>query len=308
MFRFIKYSSLFVMVITPLAGAASLPSTQVVQNNYNPQLQNKFAQLESSFGGRLGIAAINTSNQQTILYRAAERFPLCSTGKVMAVAAVLKKSEQESNLLSKNITYSQEDLAKSGYAPITKQHLAKGMNVGALCQAAIDYSDNLAMNLLISEVGGASKVTDYARSIGDTSYRLDRLEPELNSAIPNDVRDTTTPLAMSDSLQKLVLANTLASAPRHKLQSWLKDNTTGNARIRAAVPNGWVVGDKTGTGDYGTTNDVGVIWPAKCQPLVISVYFTQFESASVPKDAVIAAATRLVINEFAKSDKCLHHK
>ena len=149
------------------------------------------------------------------------------------------------------------------------------MTISELSQAALDYSDNTAMNLLVAEVGDTVKVTNYAKSIGDEKFRLDRMEPELNTAIPGDSRDTTTPLAMTVSLDKLVLGKSLESSSQAYLAKWLKANTTGDKRIRAGLPQGWIVGDKTGTGAYGTTNDIGVIWAAKCDPIVISIYYTQ---------------------------------
>lgn len=274
------------------------------QNDYH-SVQQQLSQLEKSSDGRLGVAAINTANNQRIEYRGEERFPMCSTSKVMAVAAILNKSGTDSKLLETNLRYTAQDLDASGYAPIAAKHLSTGMTVGAMCQAALNYSDNLAMNMLLQKLGGPKSVTAYARSIGDNSYRLDRHEPELNSAIPGDLRDTTTPLAMQNSLQTLVLGNSLDPMQRQQLQNWLKNNTTGSLRISAGVPKKWLVGDKTGTGKYGSTNDVGVIWPTGADPIVLAIYFTQDKPDAKANDAVIAGATRIIVTEFAKNDKKL---
>ncbi len=271
------------------------------QNEFN-SVQQQLSQLEKSSGGRLGVAAINTGNNQRIEYRGEERFPMCSTSKFMVAAAILNKSGTDSKLLETNLRYTAQDVESSGYAPIAAKHLSTGMTVGAMCQAALNYSDNLAMNMLLQKLGGPKSVTAYARSIGDNSYRLDRHEPELNSAIPGDLRDTTTPLAMQNSLQTLVLGNSLAPLQRQQLQNWLKNNTTGSQRISAGVPKNWLVGDKTGTGKYGTSNDVGVIWPTGAQPIVLAIYFTQNKPDAKANDQVIADATRIVVAEFAKTD------
>lgn len=303
-----RHVFLTVLMIVPFANACSTRAVGNVQHTQADSIQEKFAKLESSSGGRIGVSAINMSNQAHFQYRANERFPLCSTGKVMTTAAILKKSEKDPQLLEKHIAYSQKDLDKSGYAPITQKNLTTGMTVAGLSEAAIEYSDNLAMNLLMENLGGPQFVTLFARSIGDNEFRLDRFEPELNSALPGDLRDTSTPAAMQDSLQHLALENELASLQREKLQTWLKNNTTGNARIRAGVPTGWVVGDKTGTGDYGTTNDVGIIWPRECSPIVVAIYFTQNEKNAAPRDDVLAAATRILIDEFSNTDRCIQIK
>lgn len=260
-------------------------------------LQQKLAALETSADGRIGIYAINTENNKRLQYRAEERFPLCSTSKMMAVSAILKKSMANPHLLKQKVTYSKKDLVF--YSPMTEKHLNNGMTVSELCSAAITLSDNTAMNLLMKKLGGPRAVTAFARSIGNHQFRLDRWEPELNTAIPGDLRDTTTPAATAISLQQLVLGNALTLPQRQQLQVWLKNNTTGDARIRAGVPKGWIVGDKTGTcGYYGTTNDIGIIWPAKSSPIIVVIYFTQHTKDATPRNDVIAAVTRIVMSAF----------
>ena len=133
-------------------------------------------------------------------------------------------------------------------------------------------------------------------------YRLDRIEPELNTAIPGDLRDTTTPAAMGYSLQGLVLGDVLHFSQRQQLLSWLKNNKTGDARIRAGVPRGWLVGDKTGTGSYGTTNDIAIIWPPKQAPIIVVIYFTQHEKNAEPRDDIIASVTRLLLGAVKADD------
>ncbi len=261
-------------------------------------IQEKLKKLEASSGGRIGVYAMNMVNNKLIQYRADERFPFCSTSKLMVIAAILKKSESDPTLLQKRIKYSKKYVDKSGYAPITKQHIADGMTIAELCAAAIDYSDNVAMNLVIKNVGGIVAVNKYARSINDNKFNLTRLEPELNTAIPKDIRDTTTPAAMGNSLQLLVLGDALQSLQREKLITWLKNNTTGDARIRAGVPKGWIVADKTGTGDYGTSNDIGVIWSPNGAPIVLVIYTTQSKKSASSRDNVIASATRIVVEDL----------
>lgn len=256
------------------------------------RIQQKLAEIEKNTGGRLGVALINTADNTQILYRGNERFPLCSTSKVMAAAAVLKQSESDSTVLHQRITIKTSDLVN--YNPITEKHVATGMTLAELSAAALQYSDNTAMNKLISHLGGTDKVTTFARSIGDKTFRLDRTEPSLNTAIPGDKRDTTSPLAMANSLRSLTLGRALGEAQRAQLVEWLKGNTTGAQSIRAGLPATWTVGDKTGSGDYGTTNDIAVIWPQNHAPLILVTYFTQPEQAAKARKDVLASAARIV--------------
>ena len=255
-------------------------------------IQQKLTDLEKSSGGRLGVALINTTDNSQILYRGDERFAMCSTGKVMAAAAVLKQSEADNQVLNKRLEIKKSDLVV--WSPVTEKHLQSGMTLAELSAATLQYSDNTAMNKMIGYLGGPDKVTAFARSIGDVTFRLDRTEPALNTAIPGDERDTTTPLAMAESLHKLTLGNALGEQQRAQLVTWLKGNTTGGQSISAGLPAGWVVGDKTGAGDYGTTNDIAVIWPENHAPLVLVTYFTQPQQDAKSRKEVLAAAAKIV--------------
>ena len=253
----------------------------------------QLTKLEQMLAGRLGVFALNTANGKQLSYRADEYFPMCSTFKVLLASAILKRSTHD-GLMQQRIKYQQSDLVT--YSPITKQHLEDGMTVSALCAAAIQYSDNTASNLLLKILGGPGAVTTFARSIGDRQFRLDRWETALNSSIPGDRRDTSTPNAMASSLHRLALGDALEPRLQLQLRVWLQGNTTGAARIRAGVPADWSVGDKTGTGDYGTANDVALLWPPRRAPVVVAIYTTQGEKDAKARNEVIASAARIVVD------------
>jgi beta-lactamase class A len=278
---------------TFLLATAALPLLPAWAADANDPLQ-RLTQLEASFSGRLGVAALNTANGEMLSYRASERFPLCSTFKAMLAGAILQRSSLTPGLLQQRITYRKADLVS--YSPVSEKHVADGMTVAELCAATVQYSDNSAANLLMKLLDGPEGVTTFARSIGDHEFRLERWETELNTAIPGDLRDTTTPNAMAHSLQKLVLGDALPEPQRAQLQDWLRGNTTGATRIRAGVPATWQVGDKTGTGDYGTTNDVGVIWPTGKAPVVLALYLTQTDKHASARNETLAEATRIVVD------------
>ncbi|MDN7489231.1 PEN family class A beta-lactamase, Bcc-type [Burkholderia sp. AU45274] len=254
------------------------------------------AELERSAGGRLGVCAIDIATGRRVEHRQNERFPFCSTFKAMLSAAVLAQSVERPALLQQRVTYTQADLVN--YSPVSGKHVDDGMTVAALCEATIQYSDNSAANLLMKLLGGPSAVTAYARSIGDDTFRLDRWETELNTALPGDLRDTTTPAAMAASMRVLMVGEALPAAQRAQLVAWMRGNKVGDKRIRAGVPAGWTVGDKTGTGDYGTTNDAGVVWSPSGAPIALAVYYTQARADARAKDDVIASVARIVVRAF----------
>lgn len=262
-------------------------------------VSQKLHQLEINHHVEIGLSAIETYNNTQINYNANKRFPMDSTSKLMTVSAVLKKSESDPALLKQKIFFTANDVKKSGYAPITSRYIKSGMTVSDLCAAALEYSDNAAVNQLMKILGGPNKVTQFARSIGDETYLLVRWEPELNSAIPHDKRDTTTPSAMADSVQKLVLGNALGNSQRQQLQDWLKHCKTGNNRIRAGIPRHFIVADKTGIGGYGSIGDIGVVWRPHASPIVLVVYVRQNEKNAHTSDQIIALTTKIVMNAMA---------
>jgi beta-lactamase class A len=134
------------------------------------------------------------------------------------------------------------------------------------------------------------------RSLGDRVTRMDRTEPYITEATPGDPRDTTSPRALGTDYFKLVLGDALPRAKRAFLRDLLERNATppGAERIRAGVPAGWRVADKTGTGSYGTIVDVGIVWPPRTAPLVIAVMARKDRADAAGDSALIADATRYV--------------
>jgi beta-lactamase class A len=251
-----------------------------------------FADLERRAGGRLGVAAWRHGGTRVLDWRGDERFPFCSTAKVLVAGAVLARAGREPGLLGERVRYKKADLVS--WSPLTELHVDDGMTVAALCAAALQTSDNTACNLLLDRIGGPAAVNAFARRIGDTAFRLDRRETELNTAIPGDPRDTTTPRAMARSLEALLLEEALAPDARRRLLDWMLANTTGKERIQAGFPAGWRVADKTGTGAHGTTNDVGIVFPPQGRPVIVAVYYTGARSDSkVVADAAAIVAQAL---------------
>ena len=196
--------------------------------------------------------------------------------------------------LERRIVFSKSDLVPN--SPATSQHTRDtgdaGMSVAELCKAAITLSDNTAANLLLASFGGPAALTAFARSLGDGITRLDRNEPTLNEATPGDPRDTTTPNAMLGNLRELLLGEHLSSSSRAQLLAWLAANETGGERIRAKLPKDWGVGDKTGTGDHGTANDVAILWPPGRGPMLVTVYLTETSGDAARSNAAIANVGR----------------
>jgi beta-lactamase class A len=259
----------------------------------SPSIEQQLAELERRHGGRLGVAILDTGSQQLINYRGDERFALCSTFKALLAAFVLVRVDRDQEDLSRLIVYGKEQLVP--YSPITEKHTGEGgLSVGSICEAAVTLSDNTAANLLLDSIGGPQALTAWLRSMGDEVTRLDRREPELNENRAGDPQDTTTPVAMLHSLRTLMFGNVLSPASRDQLIAWLVSNKTGDQKLRAGLPKGWRVGDKTGSGSNNASNDVAVIWRPKRKPVIVTVYYTHSKASTEQANALIAEVGRLV--------------
>ena len=261
-------------------------------------LANKrLANIEAREGGRLGVFARDTGTGATIGRRASERFPMCSTFKLLAAAATLRRVDEGAERLDRRIAYGPGDLLD--YAPVAKAHVAEGgMTVADLCAAAIDWSDNTAANLILAGIGGPAGFTRFARSLGDNVTRLDRNEPALNESLPGDERDTTSPAAMAEDMRKVLLGDVLSDSSRRQLQTWLINDKVGDKRLRAGLPSSWRIGDKTGSGDHGSANTIAILWPPERAPIVAAVYYTGSSAPMEARNAIHKEIGALIAETF----------
>ena len=279
-----------------IVGAAALAASGMLSPRQAAglpdDLASKLARIEGDSGGRLGVAVLDTGSGARAALHADDRFPMCSTFKLLAAAAILQRVDRGEEQLDRRLNFTKSDLVE--YSPVTEKNVANGMMMSDICEAAMILSDNTAGNLIIASLGGPQGITKFAQSLGDTVTRLDRTETELNEAVPGDPRDTTTPNAMLGNLQKLVLGDALSPASRDRLTKWILGNKIGDARIRALLPADWRVGDKTGSGGRGTTNDVGVIWPPNRAPIILAIYLTETTAEAAKRNATLAAVGKTV--------------
>jgi beta-lactamase class A len=249
--------------------------------------------LEQKSGGRLGVAYLDTATGERAGHRADERFPMCSTHKFLSAAAILSRVDRGQEHLERVVHFTEKDIP--GYSPATQPRVGEpGMSVGELCEAAITLSDNTAANLLLASIGGPAGWTAYVRTLGDHVTRLDRNEPTLNEALPGDPRDTTSPNAMVSDLRKVALGNALTPVLRDLLVTWLVECKTGGQRLRAGVPADWKEGDKTGTGERGTSNDVAIFWPPKRPPILVAAYLTGSTLDDAGREGILASVGKLI--------------
>ncbi|MBB5953697.1 beta-lactamase class A [Saccharothrix tamanrassetensis] len=272
---------------TPTAGPSAGASSTATPTT--PASDAAFTDLEKRFDARLGVYAVDTGSGREVAHRPDERFAYASTIKSLAAGALMLKPHD----LDKRITFTAQDLVAN--SPVTSEHVDTGMTLREACDAAIRYSDNTAANLLFRQLGGPEGLNSALRALGDDTTHADRVETALNEATPGDIRDTSTPRALATSLRALAVGDALPADARAFLTDLLRRNTTGDELIRAGVPAGWDVGDKTGAGGYGTRNDIAVVTPPGRAPIVVAVLSSRSAPDAEYDNALIAEAAKIVV-------------
>jgi beta-lactamase class A/beta-lactamase class A CARB-5 len=280
--------------ITLLVVAQLVLNTQstLAQETTSPVFR-AIVQAENALDARLGAAVYDLEGGKSWEYRANERFPMTSTFKALACAALLARGN---TTLGEKVIIDSDDLVP--YSPITERFVGMQVTGSFLCQATLRTSDNTAANKVLELIGGPQAVTEFVRSLGDRTTQLDRWEPDLNEGTPGDVRDTTTPKAIAATLQSLIVGNTLKDANREKLTSWLVSNEVGEPLLRSAFPDDWVIADRTGAGGYGSRGIIAVAWPPGRKPLVIAIYLTETEASIEDRNFAIAGIGSAIVAEL----------
>ncbi|MFE1102591.1 class A beta-lactamase [Nocardiopsis alba] len=283
------------LALVPLVGCGAAgegASEEVSSADALVDVEAGFEALEAEYDTRLGVYALDTGSGEEVEFREDERFAFASTFKSLLAGVVLSENSLEE--MERVITYDEDVLVS--HSPVTEENVGTGMSLLELCDATVRFSDNAAANLLLEELGGPEGFTESLEELtGDDVTTLDRYETDMSAAVPGDERDTSTPEALAGSLEAFTLGDVLPEDRREVLVDMLVRNTTGDAVIRAGVPEGWVVGDKTGTGGYGTRNDIAVVWPEEGDPIVLAVLSTMEVEDAEPQDSLIAEATEVVV-------------
>jgi beta-lactamase class A len=301
------------LILTPLAGCSaespasapgssgrpvdvSAPSSTI--GSVDEQFDEQFEALERRRHGRLGVFALDTGSGKSVAYRADERFALASTVKVLTAAVLLERLSTRD--LERRVRWAEADLVD--YSPITEMFVDDGMTIRQLIDASLTMSDNTAANLLFDQVGGPQVVQERLVEMGDRVTSVDRMEPDLNDWAPGETRDTSTPRALASTFDSLVRGDLLAAEDRRVLKEELGDSLTGAKLVRAAVPDGFVVGDKSGTAAYGTRNDLAIVRPPGRAPWIVAVMTSHESADAATDDGLVAAATRIVVKALRVQD------
>jgi beta-lactamase class A len=259
---------------------------------------SQLKRIHKRVGGRLGVHILDSQSGKRIAYTDDARFAMASTIKLPLAAALLWQADHGAFPLTHELLVGRDDLVTN--SPVLEPQVTAGMSsmsVRDLCRSAVTFGDNAATNVLLRAIGGPAALTQFVRSTGDELTRFDRTEPDLNSNLPGDERDTTTPRAMAETMLKIFTQDLLSLPSRALLIDWMTGARSGLNRVRAGLPKNWQAGDKTGTGQYGAFNDLVLAWPPGRRPIIAAVYMSESTSTSEVLAAAQAEIGTLIARE-----------
>ncbi|WP_339387747.1 class A beta-lactamase [Vibrio caribbeanicus] len=276
-----------------LCGVLSLISAHTVAKD----LTTTLSELEQKIEGQVGVAVIDTQSSTEWSYHGDDRFPMMSTFKTLACANVLYDVEKNKLNMSQKITVTKAGLIN--WNPITQNFVGGNMSLKSVCGATMLMSDNYAANLALEQVGGPEGVTQFLRSIGDKTTRLDHYEPKLNYVEKNAINDTTTPLAMLRTLQKLLLGNVLNSESKEQLKFWMTNNMVSDGLARSVLPENWAIADRSGGGVNNSRTLTAMIWSKERKPIFIGIFIANSKLSELSElNKVVANISHEIFTKY----------
>jgi beta-lactamase class A len=283
------------MLITRRLLVSSLPllaAPALAADRFAP-LRRAIPGIERAAGGPIGLALIDTATGARFMHRADQRFPLCSTFKLLLAARLLHGAQTGLWAMADRLAITRADMLNN--APFSQTRIGGSASLLEMAEAMVVLSDNPAANLALARVGGPAAMTAWLRSIGDRITRIDRNEPEMNNEVPGDPRDTTTPATMLATCRRLLTAGPLNAANRAQLLAWMAASRTADTMIRAALPPGWQEANKTGAGSWRARNIVSVITPPGRKPIWVAAYLFAGKSELAERNRQFVPLGRAIV-------------
>jgi len=285
-----------------LAGSAALAFALALPARAAERPEKALKRIHERIGGRLGVHVLDSQSGKRLGLDDGSRYAMASTFKLPLAAALLWQVDRKAFTIDRAMPIVKKDVLPN--SPAVEAKLAAGeqaMTLRELCAAIITQSDNAAANVLLRGIGGPPALTAFFRTLGDATTRLDRFEPDLNSNLPGDQRDTTTPRAMVDSMLRIFTLDVLSLPSRALLIDWMFTSRTGLERVRAGLPRSWNPGDKTGGGDNGAFNDLVIAYPPGRRPIFIAVYMSESKLTTPELNAAHAEIGTVIGAAFAST-------
>jgi beta-lactamase class A len=263
-------------------------------------LERRLEELVAGGKGEVGFSVVHIESGRSVAVGGHKPLPLQSVFKLPLAVAVLLKVQAGELGLDQRVTVRAEDRAPGVAMNEQKwKHVPRDVSVRELLEYSLVDSDNTSSDKLLELVGGPAALTERMRALGfgGIVVRSPTKAAGASGKLPNEAPANAI-VALLASLQQ---EKVLDVPQRDLLWEMLRRSRTGERRIRAGLPAGTPVLDKTGTGPNGSvTNDVGVVTlPNNSGHLAIGVLVSGSQLTPRDQEDLVAQLARAAFTAFA---------
>jgi beta-lactamase class A len=268
----------------------------VASHPVHAQLHQQIERIAAQAHGRVGVACSLPGKTLECDLAAGAGYPMQSTYKLPISMVVLHQVEQGRLKLDQTVHIVPSQLAApDDYSPLRDEHPhgAADVSIRELIQRAVTYSDNVASDTLLRAIGGGAVATAYFHSLGIDGIQIVYPEQAQNRDERLQYRNSATPRAYVALLRRLADNSPLSPEHTRFLFDCMYASHTGDHRLKALLPPGTPVADKTGTSGQNrptmnATNDFGLITLPNGQKLAVAVLIADSAAPFAVREHVIA--------------------
>jgi beta-lactamase class A len=258
--------------------------------------------LAAKAGGKVGISVLHVESGRSVSVSGREWAPLQSVFKLPLAIAVLQEVQGGQLSLDQMLTVTAVDRAP-GVASNEKKwnEVPRTVSIRQLLEYSLVDSDNTSSDKLLDLIGGPAALTGRMQSLGFQGIVVRARTKAMGASgeLPNE----GTAEALVQLLAAVARGGILEANQRALLWDLMGRARTGERRIRAGLPAGTQVLDKTGTGGNGSaTNDVGLVTlPENAGHLAIAVLISASSLPPRAQEDLIAEIARTAFDSFLGS-------
>jgi beta-lactamase class A len=254
--------------------------------------------------GKFGVTALIIESGQNASINGFGHFPMQSVYKLPISIAVLQKVDHGQLSIEQSVEVRPSDFVSMGKRSPLRDQFPQGTkkSIRELIAYALIESDGTASDVLLKLAGGPQAVTTSLRSQSVTQIAV--LNTEMKMDWKNQYENWCTSEAAVQILVSLQTGKSLSAKSRALILEDMRKSQTGISRIRALLPAGTVVADKTGTsgtqnGVTAATNDIALVDLPDGRHLALAIFVSDSTASEKTREAVIAKIARAAWDEWA---------
>lgn len=270
----------------------------------NP-LENEIKTILLGKNAKVGVAVVY-DGKDTLTVNNETRYPTMSVYKFPLAMAVLDYLDKNNISLDTPLWVTPADLLPNTYSPMRDSFPQGNFNIPLrdLLKYNVCMSDNNACDILFRFVGGPERVEQYIHSLGIRDIAITATEEKMHESMGNQYLNWATPAASVQLLELFLKKDLFSAEYKEFLETILIATTTGKNKIKGLLPDGTVVGHKTGSsfrderGMMIADNDIGFVRLPDGKQFTIAVYVMDSMEDDQTNAAIIAEITKAVYDYY----------